>query len=85
MENYTNRDEEVPIEVLGADRKAVPFQIIRNEHLSLKEFPWRKRIDSNEKTPTVSFSLRHRLHPSTYSQTPLVSFHLSQCACGQSG
>jgi alpha-mannosidase len=44
MENYTNRDEEVPIEVLGADRKAVPFQIIRNEHSSLKEFPWRKRV-----------------------------------------
>jgi alpha-mannosidase len=44
LENYTNRDEEVPIEVLGADRKAVPFQIIRNEHSSLKEFPWRKRV-----------------------------------------
>ncbi|MFN6093700.1 MAG: glycoside hydrolase family 38 C-terminal domain-containing protein [Verrucomicrobiota bacterium] len=44
MENYTNRDEEVPIEVLGADRKQVPFQIIRNEHSSLKEFPWRKRV-----------------------------------------
>jgi alpha-mannosidase len=44
MENYTNRDEEVPIEVLGADRKPVPFQIIRNEHSSLKEFPWRKRV-----------------------------------------
>jgi alpha-mannosidase len=44
MENYTNRDEEVPIEVLGADRKAAPFQIIRNEHSSLKEFPWRKRV-----------------------------------------
>jgi alpha-mannosidase len=44
LENYTNRDEEVPIELLGADRKAVPFQIIRNEHSSLKEFPWRKRV-----------------------------------------
>jgi alpha-mannosidase len=44
LENYTNRDDEVPIEVLGADRKAVPFQIIRNEHSSLKEFPWRKRV-----------------------------------------
>jgi alpha-mannosidase len=44
MENYTNRDEEVPIEVLGADRKPLPFQIIRNEHSSLKEFPWRKRV-----------------------------------------
>jgi len=44
LENYTNRDEEVPIEVLGEDRKPVPFQIIRNEHSSLKEFPWRKRV-----------------------------------------
>jgi alpha-mannosidase len=44
MENYTNRAAEVPVEVLGTNRKPVSFQTIRTEHSSLEEFPWRKRV-----------------------------------------
>jgi alpha-mannosidase len=44
MENYTHRAAEVPVEVLGTNRKPVSFQSIRTEHSSLEEFPWRKRV-----------------------------------------
>jgi alpha-mannosidase len=44
MEKYTKRGDEVPIEVLGADRKPVPFQSIRTEHSCFEELPWRKRV-----------------------------------------
>jgi alpha-mannosidase len=40
---YENRDTDVPVEVLGANRKSLPFQIIRNEHSSFASQPWRKR------------------------------------------
>ncbi|MEI8310650.1 MAG: glycoside hydrolase family 38 C-terminal domain-containing protein [Verrucomicrobiota bacterium] len=41
---YENRDADVPVEVLGANRKPVAFQIIRNEHSSFASQPWRKRV-----------------------------------------
>lgn len=44
MEKYTKRGDDVPIEVLGADRKPVPFQSIRTEHSCFEELPWRKRV-----------------------------------------
>jgi alpha-mannosidase len=44
MENYTNRAAEVPVEVLGTNRKPVSFQTIRTEHSCFEEFPWRKRV-----------------------------------------
>ena len=44
MENYTNRAAEVPVEVLGMNRKPVSFQTIRTEHSCFEEFPWRKRV-----------------------------------------
>jgi alpha-mannosidase len=44
MENYTNRAAEVPVEVLGTNRKPVSFQTIRTEHSCFEEFPWRKRL-----------------------------------------
>lgn len=40
---YENRDADVPVEILGANRKPLPFQIIRNEHSSFASQPWRKR------------------------------------------
>ena len=42
--HYENRVEELPVEVLGANRKPVPFQAIRTEHSSLVPWPWRKRV-----------------------------------------
>ncbi len=44
LEKYTNRGDDVPIEVLGANRKPIPFQSIRTEHSCFEEFPWRKRV-----------------------------------------
>ncbi|MEI6337551.1 MAG: glycoside hydrolase family 38 C-terminal domain-containing protein [Verrucomicrobiota bacterium] len=44
IEHYPNRAEEVPIEVLGANRQPVPFQTIRAEHTCFEQFPWRKRV-----------------------------------------
>jgi alpha-mannosidase len=44
METYTNRAAEVPVEVLGTNRKPVSFQTIRTEHSCFEEFPWRKRV-----------------------------------------
>ena len=41
---YENRVDEVPIEVLGANRKPLPFQSIRTEHSSMLPWPWRKRV-----------------------------------------
>jgi len=42
--NYEKRVDEVPVEVLGSNRKPLPFQGIRTEHSSLVDFPWRKRV-----------------------------------------
>ena len=44
LEKYTNRGDEVPIEVLGANRKPIPFQSIRTEHSCFPYWPWRKRV-----------------------------------------
>jgi alpha-mannosidase len=41
--HYENRDTDVPVEIVGANRKPLPFQIIRNEHSSFASYPWRKR------------------------------------------
>jgi alpha-mannosidase len=43
LTRYENRDTDVPVEILGANRKPLPFQIIRNEHSSFASQPWRKR------------------------------------------
>jgi alpha-mannosidase len=42
--HYENRVEQLPVEVLGANRKPVAFQGIRTEHSSLVPWPWRKRV-----------------------------------------
>ena len=44
IKDYTKRADDVPVEVLGANRKPLPFQSIRTEHSSLVDFPWRKRV-----------------------------------------
>lgn len=41
---YRDREAEVPVRVLGANRKPVSFQEIHTEHSSLVGIPWRKRV-----------------------------------------
>jgi alpha-mannosidase len=44
IKDYTKRADEVPVEVLGANRKPVAFQAIRTEHSCFPDWPWRKRV-----------------------------------------
>lgn len=44
LAGYENREADVPVEVLGANRKPLSFQILRNEHSSFGSQPWRKRV-----------------------------------------
>ncbi|MEI8388236.1 MAG: glycoside hydrolase family 38 C-terminal domain-containing protein, partial [Verrucomicrobiota bacterium] len=41
---FTNRPQELPIQVNGASREPIPFQEIRTEHSSLVDLAWRKRV-----------------------------------------
>lgn len=42
--HYQNRDAEVPVQVLNANRKPIGFQEIHTEHSSLVGLPFRKRV-----------------------------------------
>jgi len=42
--DYRNRDAEVPLEVLDADFKPLPFQTVATEHHSLDGIPFRKHV-----------------------------------------
>ncbi len=41
---YVNRVAEVPVELLDANFKPLPFQVVENEHQAMVNFPWRKRL-----------------------------------------
>lgn len=57
LAGYENRDEDVPVEVLGANRKPVAFQIIRNEHSSFASQPWRKRVVAPVNLPAFGWNV----------------------------
>jgi len=41
---YDKRGEEMPLELLDAKGRAVPFQVVRTENLFMQTLPWRKRV-----------------------------------------
>jgi len=43
IDKYYNNVDAVPVQVLGPNRKPLPFQIINNEHASAPKHAWRKR------------------------------------------
>ncbi len=53
---YKDKAGELPWEVLGHDRKPVPFQEIHTEHNFIQELPWRKRALLNIKVPPMGWS-----------------------------
>jgi len=42
--SYQNRAAEVPVRVLGPDRKPLPYQKIATEHSAMPHLPWRFRV-----------------------------------------
>jgi len=57
IKDYTKRADEVPVEVLGANRKPAPFQVIRTEHCSLVDYPWRKRVVLPVRLPAFGWNV----------------------------
>ncbi len=41
---YNGRPEQLPVRVLGQDRKPVPFQLLKTEHDAMPTLPWRYRV-----------------------------------------
>ena len=44
IRNYTDRPAELPISVLGPDKKPVPFQVLATESPFVPNIPWRRRV-----------------------------------------
>ena len=42
--HYRDRDAEVPVELLDAEFKPLPFQTVETEHQAIVGLPWRKRV-----------------------------------------
>ncbi len=55
--DYKDKADQAPVELFGPDGTAVPFQIIRNEHSSMPDIPWRKRLVFQVKLPPMSWSV----------------------------
>jgi len=53
---YKDKPAELPWEVLGPDRKPIPYQDIHTEHNFIQELPWRKRALANVKIPAMGWS-----------------------------
>lgn len=54
---YQDRENDVPVEFFDHAGKAVPFQIIRNEHSAMTDVPWRKRVVFLAKLPPMGWSV----------------------------
>lgn len=54
---YTDRVDQVAVEVRGPDRKALPFQLVATEHHALVNLAWRKRVIVPVKLPPMGWSV----------------------------
>jgi len=54
---YSNRVNDVPVEVRDAGGKSVPFQMVATEHNSMPTLAWRKRVVVNAELPPLGWSL----------------------------
>jgi alpha-mannosidase len=57
IESYLNRTEALPIEVLDAKGKPLPFQTIATENSYSPELPWRKRVVLLGNLPPLGWSI----------------------------
>lgn len=55
--SYTDRAEELPVEVRGPKGKPLPFQLIATEHHALVNLAWRKRAVVPVKLPPMGWSV----------------------------
>ena len=55
--SYSNRSEELPVEVRGPVKQPVAYQMIATEHSSMPSLPWRKRVVLPVTLPPLGWSV----------------------------
>ena len=63
---YRGRPDEVPVELLDADHRPLPFQLTATEHHAMADLPWRKRAICEMTIPPFGWrkvSLGYRENP----------------------
>lgn len=55
--SYRDRVNEVPLRLLGADRKPRAFQCVATEHTAFPALPWRKRVVTQVRIPAFGWNL----------------------------
>jgi alpha-mannosidase len=55
--DYHQRPDELPVEVRGADREPLPFQLANTECHFMPDFPWRKRTVVPVELPPLGWSV----------------------------
>ena len=55
--HFKDRENELPLELTGPERNPVPFQVVRTEHSSMPDWPWRRRVVFQAELPPMSWSV----------------------------
>ncbi len=55
--DFENKAGEIPVELVGPNGKAVPFQVIHHEHNAMHDLPWRRRVVFQAQLPPLSWSV----------------------------
>jgi alpha-mannosidase len=70
---YENRPDEMPVQLLGPDKKPVPFQRIHTEHHSMPHLPWRVRAVTHASLAPFGwavYELAYRENPAIATNEP---------------